>query len=121
MKYLLMLTSLSLLLWQCEIDRTISSLNTDEQEALLSFQSLPDANQVYTTPDNEPGEKLWICLTVTSKESGKPLSNQSMYLYHTNAEGEYQPSDVSDESTARLNGSAKTDELGRICADDIAR
>jgi len=119
MKSLISLVTISLLFFQCSIDRTVPTLNTAEQETLATFQNLPAENQVSITSDKEPGEKLWLCLTLISKESGEPLRNQSIHLYHTNAEGEYQPSAINDESTARLNGSAIADDMGRVFVQTI--
>lgn len=119
MKSLISLVTISLLFFQCSIDRTVPALNTAEKKVLATFQNLPAANQVSITSDKEPGEKLWLCLTLTSKESGEPLSNQSIHLYHTNAAGEYQPSAINDESTARLNGLATTDKMGRVFVQTI--
>lgn len=119
MKSLISLVTISLLLLQCSIDRTVPSLSTAEKRTLKNFQNLPDTNQVKITSDDEPGEKLWLCLTIVSKENRTPLNNQSIHLYHTDTSGEYMPTNVNDESTARLNGSAKTDNEGRLFVQTI--
>lgn len=119
MKNLIAIVTVSLLLLQCSIDRTVPSLSTAEKRTLKNFQNLPDANLVKITSDNEPGEKLWLCLTLISKENRKALINQNIHLYHTDTNGDYMPSNLNDESTARLNGSAKTDSQGRIFVQTI--
>ncbi|MCB0705518.1 MAG: hypothetical protein KDC34_09425 [Saprospiraceae bacterium] len=98
----------------CSIDRTILPLDNIEIETLAEFKSLESQNQVQIAPENEPGQKLWLCLTLVSAENKEPLPNQKIHLYHTSSVGEYEPSDPTDESTARLNASVFTDEKGRI-------
>ena len=103
----------------CSIDRTIDVIDEDDQRLLDEFLELPEKSKVIIADDDEPGESLMICLTLINKENLAPLKNQDIYFYHTSAEGEYQPSDPSDESTARLNGEATTDPDGRVFVKTI--
>ncbi len=66
-----------------------------------------------------PGERLSLCLTFVSKETGEPFQNQEIKLYHTSAAGEYEPRIANDETTARLNGSAITNADGKIFVQTI--
>lgn len=90
-----------------------------ELQTLDAFKNLESKSQVQITTEEEPGQPLWLCLTFVSKESKRPLENQKIHLYHTSTEGEYEPSNSNDESTARLNGTAFTDEKGRIFVKTI--
>ncbi len=110
---------ISALFTQCATDRTISKLNELEAKTLKVFENFESENQVQISDSDEPGQKLWLCLTVISKENKKPLVNEQIHLYHTSSAGEYEPSDPNDETTARLNGSAITDEKGRIYVKTI--
>ncbi|MEQ9405311.1 MAG: hypothetical protein RIM99_17110 [Cyclobacteriaceae bacterium] len=115
LKYLIPL----FLLCSCGIDRTISPVNSSESDLLSIFRQLPDEHKVKIADDDEPGERLTLCLTFVEKETSKPVSNQEVLFYHTSSGGEYQPTDPSDESTARLNGRARTDTEGRIYVETI--
>ena len=42
-----------------------------------------------------------------------------MSFYHTSTEGEYEPTNPNDETTARLNGTAITDSFGRVYVKTI--
>ncbi len=115
----LFLFFLLILLTQCSIDRTILPLNEQEVETLERFKSFPPAHQLQITDDDEPGQKLWLCLSFVAKESEAPIANQRVHLYHTSSEGEYKPSNPNDESTARLNGNVLTNENGQVFVQTI--
>ncbi len=110
---------LPFLLAQCSIDRTVPTLSESELQTLSAFQTLDDQSQVQISEENEPGQKLWLCLRFVSKETERPLIREEIKLYHTSAEGEYKPSDPSDESTARLNGTVMTDAQGEVFVQTI--
>ena len=110
---------LLILFTACGIDRTMNTVTSEETELLQGFHELPVASRVKIAADEEPGERLILCLTIKRKEDKLAAQNQEVLLYHTSESGEYQPSDTSDESTARLNGTATTDELGRILVETI--
>lgn len=109
----------SVLFFQCAIDRTILPLTTAENISLIEFQKLDTINKLFITDDDEPGEKLILCLTFINADSKKALSNQQVKFYHTSKNGNYEPVDPNDESTARLNGSAITDDSGKIYIESI--
>ena len=71
------------------------------------------------TDENEPGEKLILCLTFIDKESKRNLPNQLVKFYHTSTDGIYEQTDPIDESTARLNGQAFTNSEGQIYVETI--
>lgn len=119
MKSRVLLILSSVLLTQCVIDRTILSLSESEIQTLGIFESLDSNNQVRISELGEPGQKLWLCLTFISKETKNPLINEQIKLYHTSENGEYEPSDPSDESTARLNGTVTTNAKGQVFIQTI--
>ena len=73
---------------------------------------LANAQTISLVPADEPGQALSIQGYVLDAETNEPIPNAELYLYQVNAEGEYQPSDPSDESTARLNGIVITNAEG---------
>ncbi len=58
-------------------------------------------------------------MTFVNKTDKKKLSNQIVKFYHTSNSGNYEQSDPNDESSARLNGSAITDNKGQIYVETI--
>ncbi|WP_424962136.1 hypothetical protein [Ekhidna sp.] len=113
-KFLILLFLLS-----CGIDRTTNSISSAETSTLKNFEKLDHAHQVLIAGKNEPGKRLTLCLNFIDKSNGLPLSNQRVHFYHTDTNGEYMPKNASDESTARLNGSALTDSRGKILVRTI--
>ncbi|QNJ98564.1 hypothetical protein ALE3EI_2017 [Constantimarinum furrinae] len=110
---------LGILFIQCSIDRTIIPINKAELKLLKEFQQLDSVHSIQISSEDEPGQKLWLCLTMVSKNGKAPLMNQKVHLYHTSNNGDYEPADLNDESTARLNGFAITDAMGRIFVQTI--
>ncbi len=119
MKPFLVLLFTSMLFVQCSIDRTVLALDKTELETLQEFKDFDAENQVQISNESEIGQKLWLCLTLVSKENNRPLIDQKVDLYHTSSNGEYEPSNPSDESTARLRGSAFTNEKGQLFVQTI--
>ena len=119
MKTLFILIFASTLLTQCSIDRTILPLSNIELEMVEEFKGFEADNRVQIGNENEPGQKLWLCLTLVSKEGKKPLENQKIHLYHTSDEGEYEPAKPNDETTARLSGAAVTNSKGQLFVQTI--
>ncbi|SNT19166.1 Dioxygenase [Ekhidna lutea] len=113
-KYLILL-----LLVSCGNDRIINSASSSETSVLKSYKALAAKHKLQIVNPDEPGEKLTLCLTFVEKVSGDPHPNQKVHFYHTDTNGEYMPTISSDESTARLNGTAFTDESGRILVQTI--
>lgn len=105
---------ISLLFFQCGIDTTITSVTLEEQQELVEFRAMDASSKLTIGNDPEPGEKLLVCVTFVNKENQQPLAGQRVKFYHTNNEGEYEPTDASDETSARLSGAAVTNPLGRI-------
>jgi hypothetical protein len=104
---------------QCSSDRTISPLTEKEDLIFQEFDKMDERNKVFITDKNEPGEPLILCLTFVDKDTGQALSNQKVSFYHTSNEGEYEPSNLNDETTARLNGTAISDTSGRVYVKTI--
>ncbi len=119
MKNLFIVMGLSLFFMHCAPDTTMHALTSEEVKTLEAFQQLTTAHRVRISEESEPGQKLWLCLTFVDQSTGAPLSNQAVHLYHTNAEGEYAPTDPDDESSARLNGSAVTNTMGQLFVQTI--
>ncbi|GAB5399499.1 MAG: hypothetical protein Aureis2KO_10840 [Aureisphaera sp.] len=116
---LITLTLISFLCIQCAIDRTVSPLSEIEVEKLAVFQNLESKNKIQICDENEIGQKLWLCLTVVSKESEEPIINEEIKLYHTSTAGEYELTNPADPSSARLGGTVITDEEGRVFVQTI--
>lgn len=113
----LIIFSLSLL--NCSTDRTIIELTDIEEDSLVNFQKLPRKSILKITEENEPGEKLLLCLTFIDKESKLSLSNQLVKFYHTTNNGNYEQTDPNDEYSARLNGQSVTNNTGQIYLETI--
>ena len=103
----------------CGVDRSIELLTSKEIVTLKEFQNLSPENRLFITEENEPGDPLLLCLTFVERGDNRPLSQQEIRFYHTSAEGEYEPVNPNDESTARLSGNALTDSQGRIFVKTI--
>ena len=103
----------------CSIDRTIVNLSEVENNTLINFQRLHSKNILKITDNNEPGEKLKLCLTFVDKKSKKELPNQLVKFYHTSTDGDYEQTDPNDESTARLSGQSITNSKGQIYIETI--
>jgi len=103
----------------CSIDRTINETSETENRTLLNFQNLQSKSSLYISEKNEPGEKLILCLTFIDKENKSPLLNQLVQFYHTSTNGDYEQTDPNDDSTARLNGQATTNDEGQIYIETI--
>ncbi|PWI31547.1 hypothetical protein DI383_02450 [Flavobacteriaceae bacterium LYZ1037] len=115
----LIIIAFSLSLFSCSIDRTILEVSENENNTLINFQKLQSKNILKITDENEPGEKLILCLTLIDKESKRNLPNQLVKFYHTSTDGKYEQTDPNDESTARLNGQAFTNSEGQIYVETI--
>jgi protocatechuate 3,4-dioxygenase beta subunit len=63
-------------------------------------------------PDGEPGERLIVSGTIVGPDGRTPLSNMTLSVYHTDAEG-YYTRPISNPRNARLRGSLVTDASGR--------
>lgn len=101
-------------LFACSIDREINELTDSDIQTLDEFLQIESENQVRLAPQNEPGEPLLLCLQFVNKETQQALPSKRIHFYHADVSGEYNPTIPGDESTARLNGEAITDEKGRI-------
>lgn len=117
LRILLALSGISLC--HCSIDRTMSEISEAEIQTLGLFQHLEDGHTLVLADKNEPGERLLLCLTFVNKTDEQPLLNQLVKFYHTSTNGDYEPVTAGDDSTARLNGSAMTDQRGRIYIETI--
>lgn len=106
-------------LGSCAIDRTMPKISHSEKASLIDFQSLSDQHTLNITEEDEPGRKLFLCLSFINKATKSPLINQEVKFYHTSAAGHYEPTDPRDEATARLNGTAKTNLNGKILVKTI--
>lgn len=107
------------LLAGCSIDRTITQLSVNENDLLKTFQNIPAESRVKIADDNEPGERLLLCLTLVEKESKKILTGQKISFYHTDVSGNYHPANQADETTARLNATAISDSRGCVFVETI--
>jgi len=85
----------------------------------ISSANPGDNNLLMLAHPDEPGERLIISVTITDKQTGKLLPNTEVYLYHADKNGEYHPSDPTDESTAKLSGIVTSDDSGRFSVHTI--
>jgi protocatechuate 3,4-dioxygenase beta subunit len=88
-----------------------------ENDTLSSLET--DNSTISLAPADEPGQQLMLFGTVIDSQTGEPIPNTQVYLYHADATGEYNPSDPEDESTARLSGEAITNDAGEFTVDTI--
>ncbi len=105
---------LCLTVFNCGSDDTIQQLNTEEADLLETFQNIEANSRLTIADDTEPGQKLELCLTYIDKATKQILKGQSVKFYHTSNSGDYEPQVGNDETTARLSGTAITDDDGRI-------
>ena len=110
---------LLLLLVSCGIDRTTNSISSKETGIFNEYLKLDDSHQLQIASKDELGERLTLCLTFIDKASEKPVKNRKIHFYHTDTHGNYDPVISSDESTARLSGSALTNHEGRSLVETI--
>lgn len=76
-------------------------------------------NVLWLASADEPGERLILNFIVTNSVTGAPLPDANVYLYQADTNGEYHPSEPSDESTAKLSGEIITDKYGRFTIKTI--
>lgn len=100
-------------------DRNIRPIDGAMSARLQTFQRMGGQHHAPIAPRDEPGERLWLCLTFVDKATSEPLGEQSVHFYHTTAAGDYEPLIPGNESTARLSHSSLTDAEGRICVNTI--
>ncbi len=110
---------LILLSFGCKSDPGFLTVSNQETLDLNDFKKIESISRSTITKEDEPGEKLLLCLKYIDKENKKPLLNQEVKFYHTSDLGEYDPADPEDESTARLKGTAVTSKRGRIYIETI--
>lgn len=78
-----------------------------------------DSYTIALASNDEPGQPLTLFGTVVDSTNGAPLAGAQVYLYHADAEGEYDPAVASDESTARLSGEVTTGPDGQFVVHTI--
>lgn len=110
---------LTFMFLNCTDNSATQTLNSEEQKELGSFKKLSDSSRLNMVDDTEPGEKLMLCLTFVDKKTKAPLKNQKVLFYQTSEDGNYHPKIANDEKTARISGSAFTDDVGRIFINTI--
>ena len=97
----------------------VGELSESDAERLAVFQSLASEHQVNIADEHEDGERLVLCLTFVNSMDLSPLADEAIQFYHTSSEGEYEPEDPNDESSARLRGRGITDLNGRLIVRTI--
>ena len=116
-----LLLSLALLGGQCF--ETEPQAIDEADDALLSqrtaYERMDAAHQLVLAPPTEAGQRLLVLGRLVSKESGLPLAGRSIIFYQANHAGSYDESVPGDETTARLNGTVRTDSLGRFFLSTI--
>lgn len=69
--------------------------------------------------NEEVGEKMFLCLQFIDRETLKPLKKQKVLFYQTASDGNYYPKVEGDEKTARISGTAFTNNEGKILIETI--
>jgi protocatechuate 3,4-dioxygenase beta subunit len=100
-------------------EKFFPQITTSESKEWKAFQQISLLSQVQLTDDNEPGEKLILCITYLDKTRNTPIKDQKVLLYQTAEDGEYHPEIEGDEKTARIKGTGYTDENGRLYVETI--
>lgn len=84
-----------------------------------AYAALDSPHAVVIAPPSEPGERLLLLGRLIRTETGEPLPDHPVQLFHTDAMGSYDESVSGDEMTARLQGSVLSDEQGRFLVSTI--
>lgn len=92
----------------------IPPLTQEDQQLLQEYQQLEAPHFLQLTRADEPGEELLVIGQLVDRETGKPIPNCRTFLYHTNAEGEYEQRVENDPTTSKIKGEITTDEQGRF-------
>lgn len=116
---LVLVTMLVVVFAVVRTDRTILGLDESESLALAQFRTLESSSTLKIAPESESGQRLLLCLTFVDKLTNQVLQNQKVHFYHATENGEYEPRDPADETTARLSGQAVTNAEGHIFAETI--
>ncbi len=121
MKRFLGLWVLSLLI-SCSSEsqnKATTTISASEKTTWESFQKIPQSASLKLTTNDEPGEKLILCIRVVDKTKKTPLEDQKVLLYQTGNDGEYRPEVAGNERTARIKGVGFTDNKGRLYIETI--
>ena len=103
-----------LFIFGCQVDRDMTNLSADDINILSRYAEMSKTHQVQLSDNDEPGQPLTICLHFVDKDDKKALANRRIHFYQADVNGNYNPSVSGNESTARLNGEAITNENGNI-------
>lgn len=90
-------------------------VHAQQHRPIPSEQTAPaDAPSTITMVDkNEPGNRLVVTGKVVGRD-GKPVAGASVYLWHTDASGHYDPAEPpGHQGNARLQQGLRTDARGR--------
>lgn len=97
----------------------IPSLTMEDQKLIEEYTNLETPHSLQLTTPEEPGEPLLLIGQVVDRKTGEPLPNCNSFLYHTDAEGEYDQTDPNDQKTSRIKGELNTDDQGRFLIHTI--
>ena len=117
MKYLTLLFFLLLTIQANSQD--LPSATASIRGQLTVFQSLDKAHLAQPSPADEPGTRMQLMVEIVSKETGKGISQETLFLYHTTQEGVYETTVPQDPITAKLQAHVQTDEKGRFLIQSI--
>lgn len=96
----------------------LAGCNSNPQNTVVLDSQGPEQTLILA-PEDEPGERLLLNVSVIDKMSGTALEKAEIYFYQADTHGEYNPADPSDESTSRLNGKIITDSTGNFMLSTI--
>lgn len=113
---------LGLALWSagCESpDGVIPPADTALATEVTTHREIGEAHQLVLADSEETGQRLLLIGQLVDRESGRPLPQRRVRLFHTNAEGSYEEAIPGDESTARLSGDLLSGPDGRFVLSTV--
>lgn len=107
-------------LFSCkEIDRTIHACTPQELETLSDFQRFQIPRYGILPLDNEPGQKVFICVSLMDADTEKALGFRRILMWHADSSGTYHPESEGDLSTTKIIGNVVTNVFGHAMIQTI--
>ncbi|MEP1035528.1 hypothetical protein [Ekhidna sp.] len=102
MKTIIVPILLLLVLFGCSNQREITLIENESAPLLKEFMDLNPKSRIQITDSSEPGQQLLLCVYVINKHNNEPIVDEEIETYHTNNDGEYNPTNPEDESTCKV-------------------
>jgi protocatechuate 3,4-dioxygenase, beta subunit len=123
MKTPIALTLLSLTIACAQPNKQDRPVGTRCEDCDMMFDGMPTQLNSSTSiaPANEPGEKMIITGTIYKRDGKTPATDVILYMYHTDAKGEYSPAPNQKQAVrhGHLRGWVKTDASGKYSITTI--